>query len=57
MGHNSFSSNMYCIFPRKCSLLRKVVVKLTRTFYIVKIQHDATQIKFYSIEHLDLPSF
>ena len=57
MGHNSFSSNMYCIFPRKCSLLRKVVVKLTRTFYIIKIQHDATQIKFYSIEHLDLPSF
>ena len=57
MGHNSFSSNMYCIFLRKCPLLRKVVVKLTKTFYIIKIQHDATQIKFYSIEHLDLPSF
>ena len=44
-------------FPRKSSLLRKVVIKLTKTFYIIKIQHDATQFKFYSIEHLGLPSF
>ena len=57
MGHNSFSSYIYCIFPRKSSLLRKVVIKLTKTFYIIKIQHDATQFKFYPIEHLGLPSF